>query len=73
VYLLYPPEVKSTPDAPRFARDKLQELGALTLPEKITLAVFTLLLLLWAGIPAMIFGPALTVNPTTAALIGLAA
>lgn len=73
VYLLYPPEVKNTPDAPRCARDKLQEQGALTLPEKITLAVFTLLLLLWAGIPAMIFGPALTVNPTTAALIGLAA
>ena len=64
--------MKSTPDAPRFARDKLQALGPITLPEKITLAVFALLLVLWAGIPAMIFGPALAVNPTTAALIGLA-
>lgn len=36
--------MKSTLDAPRFASDKLQELGALTLPEKIILAVFTLLL-----------------------------
>lgn len=72
IYLLYPPEVKSTPDAPCFARDKLQALGPVTLPEKITLAVFALLLVLWAGIPAMIFGPALAVNPTTAALIGLA-
>ncbi|CAI1610683.1 Inner membrane protein ybhI [Serratia entomophila] len=72
IYLLYPPEVKSTPDAPRFAREKLQALGPVTLPEKITLAVFALLLALWAGIPAMIFGPALAVNPTTAALIGLA-
>lgn len=72
IYLLYPPEVKSTPDAPRFAREKLQALGPVTLPEKITLGVFALLLVLWAGIPAMIFGPALTVNPTTAALIGLA-
>lgn len=27
IYLLYPPEVKSTPDAPRFAREKLQALG----------------------------------------------
>lgn len=73
IYLLYPPEVKSTPDAPRFAREKLQALGPVTLPEKITLAVFALLLVLWAGIPAMIFGPALAVDPTTAALIGLAA
>ncbi|CAI2468429.1 Inner membrane protein ybhI [Serratia proteamaculans] len=72
IYLLYPPEVKSTPDAPCFARDKLQALGPVTLPEKITLAVFALLLVLWAGIPAMIFGPALAVNPTTAAMIGLA-
>ncbi|CVB38740.1 DASS family sodium-coupled anion symporter [Serratia sarumanii] len=72
IYLLYPPEVRSTPDAPRFAREKLQALGPVTLPEKITLGVFALLLVLWAGIPAMIFGPALAVNPTTAALIGLA-
>lgn len=72
IYLLYPPEVKSTPDAPRFAREKLQALGPVTLPEKITLGVFALLLVLWAGIPAMILGPALAVNPTTAALIGLA-
>ncbi|MFU7459556.1 DASS family sodium-coupled anion symporter [Serratia marcescens] len=72
IYLLYPPEVKSTPDAPRFAREKLQALGSVTLPEKITLGVFALLLVLWAGIPAMVFGPALAVNPTTAALIGLA-
>ncbi|MGQ8707351.1 DASS family sodium-coupled anion symporter [Serratia sp. TSA_198.1] len=72
LYLLYPPEIKSTPDAPRFAREKLTELGPVTLPEKITLGVFALLLVLWAGIPAMIFGPAWLVNPTTAALIGLA-
>ncbi len=72
VYLLYPPEIKSTPDAPRFAQGKLQELGQITLPEKITLGVFALLLVLWAGVPAMIFGPALAVNPTTAAVIGLA-
>ncbi|WP_279024996.1 DASS family sodium-coupled anion symporter [Gibbsiella quercinecans] len=72
VYLMYPPEIKSTPDAPRFAREKLHALGPVTLPEKITLGVFALLLLLWAGIPAMIFGPQFAVNPTTTALIGLA-
>ncbi|MCS3405722.1 anion permease [Serratia sp. AKBS12] len=72
IYLLYPPEIKSTPNAPHFAQEKLRELGPVTLPEKITLAVFALLLVLWAGIPAMIFGPALAVSPTTAALVGLA-
>ncbi|MFI8415163.1 DASS family sodium-coupled anion symporter [Serratia sp. NPDC078593] len=72
IYLLYSPEIKSTPDAPHFAQEKLRSLGAVTRAEKITLAVFALLLVLWAGIPAMIFGPALAVNPTTAALIGLA-
>lgn len=71
VYLLYPPDIKSTPDAPRYAREKLQALGKVTFPEKITLGVFALLLILWAGVPAMIFGPELAVNPTTTALIGL--
>lgn len=41
------------------------------MPEKITLGVFGLLLLMWAGVPAMIFGPAYSVNATTAAFIGL--
>lgn len=73
IYVIYPPDLKSTPDAPRFARDRLKELGALTLPEKLTLAIFSLLLFLWAGIPEKMFGSGLTVNPTTASLIGLAA
>ncbi|VDZ52640.1 Inner membrane protein ybhI [Serratia odorifera] len=28
IYLLYPPEIKSTPNAPHFAQEKLRELGA---------------------------------------------
>ncbi|WP_127957450.1 DASS family sodium-coupled anion symporter [Serratia microhaemolytica] len=72
IYLLYPPQITNTPDAPSFARNQLQQLGPITLAEKITLLVFTLLLLLWAGVPAMIFGSAFAVNPTTAALLGLA-
>jgi divalent anion:Na+ symporter, DASS family len=39
--------------------------------EKIMLVIFAILLVLWAGIPAMIFGPSLTVDPTTTAFIGL--
>lgn len=34
VYWLYPPEIKSTPDAPRFAKDKLRDLGPISLAEK---------------------------------------
>ncbi|AKJ40762.1 DASS family sodium-coupled anion symporter [Pragia fontium] len=71
IYWLYPPEIKSTPNAPGFAREKLSELGPISLPEKITLAVFGLLLLMWAGIPAFFLGDGWAVNPTTAAFIGL--
>lgn len=72
VYWLYPPTIKNTPDAPYYAREKLTQLGPISLTEKITLAVFALLLCMWAGIPALIMGSAWAVNPTTAAFIGLA-
>ncbi|EFT4965966.1 DASS family sodium-coupled anion symporter [Salmonella enterica] len=71
IWWLYPPAVTRTPDAPQFARQKLTALGPLSLAEKITLAVFILLLCLWAGVPAMLMGSGWTVNPTSAALIGL--
>lgn len=71
IWWLYPPAVTQTPNAPQFARKKLDELGPLSLSEKITLAVFALLLCLWAGVPAMLMGNAWTVNPTSAALVGL--
>ncbi|KPD02276.1 DASS family sodium-coupled anion symporter [Moellerella wisconsensis] len=72
IYFIYPPEIKVTPNAPNFAKQRLQELGAISLPEFITLGVFALLLMMWAGVPAMIFGNTFAINPTTAALIGLA-
>ena len=72
IYLIYPPEIKKTPDAPQFARKKLSELGPISLPEKITMGVFTILLFLWAGIPALILGSEFAVPPTVAAFIGLA-
>lgn len=71
VYWLYPPEIKNTPDAPRFAKTKLSELGPVSLAEKITLGVFALLLLMWAGVPEFLLGKAWAVNATTAAFIGL--
>ena len=71
IYWLNPPEIKSTPNAAQFARERLREMGPVTRGELIMLGVFGVLLLLWAGIPAWIFGPAAAVDPTTTAFIGL--
>ena len=71
IYWLNPPEIKSTPNAAQFARERLREMGPITRGELIMLGVFGVLLLLWAGIPAWIFGPAAAVDPTTTAFIGL--
>ncbi|WP_434778401.1 anion permease [Neisseria sp. Ec49-e6-T10] len=71
IYLIDPPETKSTPNATHFAKEKLAGLGKMQLPEKIMIAVFGLLLILWAGLPAFIFGDAFKVDPATAAFLGL--
>ncbi|GAB3357491.1 MULTISPECIES: DASS family sodium-coupled anion symporter [Giesbergeria] len=71
LYWLYPPDIKSTPDAADFARSKLTALGPINRGEGIMLGVFVLLLVLWAGVPAMLLGKAWDVNATTTAFIGL--
>jgi DASS family divalent anion:Na+ symporter len=71
IYFMCPPELKETPEAPEFARNKLAEMGPLNRDEKIMIGVFTLLLLLWAGVPAMILGEAYALNATTVAFLGL--
>lgn len=71
VYAIYPPEVKSTPDATVFAQNKLNEMGALSYGEKVMVFVFALLLILWAGVPAMLLGPDFVVNTTAVAFLGL--
>ncbi|MBJ7554098.1 anion permease [Marinomonas spartinae] len=71
VYAIYPPEVKSTPDARAFAKSKLSEMGVMSYGEKVMVAVFALLLILWAGVPAMLFGSAFAVNTTAVAFLGL--
>lgn len=71
LYVCFPPELKKTPNATVFAKEKLAELGAFKRPEKIMLAVFALLLLMWAGVPAMLLGDAFTFDATTVALLGL--
>ncbi len=73
IYLLSKPQITNTPNVKEFAESKIAELGAVSRDEKIMLAVFGGMLILWAGIPALIFGDALAVNATTVAFLGLSA
>jgi len=65
LYKVYPPEVKETPNATQFAKEKLAEMGSMSRNEWLMLGTFVLLLVLW------IFGDRLNMDATTAALIGL--
>jgi len=65
LYIIYPPEMKSTPDAPAFAKQKLKDLGPLCTAEIIMLFVFVFLLVLW------VFGGAYGIDATSAAIAGL--
>lgn len=71
LYLIYPPEIRETPNASQFAHEQLQEMGPLSRQEWIMLAVFLLMLLLWANVPAWLFGPSWKIDPTTTAFLGL--
>ena len=48
IYLTYPPEIKKTPEAGRFARRELSALGSMSRDERILAVVFVLLALTWA-------------------------
>ncbi|WP_431262407.1 DASS family sodium-coupled anion symporter [Roseateles chitinivorans] len=71
VFLLAPPELKATPNAVEYARGELTRMGPLSGKERVMLGVFGLMLLLWANVPAMIFGPGWTLDPTVVAFLGL--
>ncbi|KLI98711.1 DASS family sodium-coupled anion symporter [Luteimonas sp. FCS-9] len=71
VHLLSPPELRATPDAPRFAHDELVAMGPLAPKEKVMLGTFAMLLLLWANVPAMLLGDAFLLDPTVVAFLGL--
>lgn len=51
IYRFFPPEIKETPNAVKFAHDELEKLGPLTLHEKILLAVFVVVVILWMTAP----------------------
>ena len=71
IYWLSPPELKATPDAVTYAKAELKGMGPLSPSEKVMLGTFALLLLLWANVPAMLFGPAFSLDATVVAFVGL--
>jgi len=71
IYVLSPPQLKNTPNAVEYARTEIAKMGPLAPKEKVMLGTFALLLVLWANVPAMLFGPAFTLDPTVVAFVGL--
>lgn len=64
-YLVYPPEQKTSPEAPAWAAKELENMGSITKKELIMLALGILALVMW------IFGKAIGINGTVAALVVL--
>ena len=73
IFWLTKPELKETPNAKTFAKEHLDKMGKLTRDEKIMLAVFGVMLLLWANIPSMIVPSIPKFDPTAVAFLGLTA
>nr|WP_280790711.1 DASS family sodium-coupled anion symporter [Azorhizobium doebereinerae] len=71
IAILSPPQVTSTPGAVDYARAELKRMGPLAGGEKVMIGTFALLLILWANVPAMIFGRAFELDPTAVAFLGL--
>ena len=74
LYKLFPPEIKHTPAAASFAADELKRIGPMTRAEKIMLAVFGLVALLWIvgdRLPAMTNNQIPKIHYATVALVGI--
>ncbi|KAI3409349.1 uncharacterized protein J3R85_019420 [Psidium guajava] len=65
LYVVYPPTVKSSPDAPKLAKERLEKMGPMTANEKIMAGTLLLTVGLW------VFGGMLNVDAVTAAILGL--
>jgi len=72
IYFISPPQMKQTPNAISFAKNELAALGRLKPAEWGMMGTFLLMLLLWAGAPAALFGPSYVFDPTLVAFIGIA-
>ncbi|MDC7953452.1 anion permease [Liquorilactobacillus mali] len=65
IYKLYPPEIKETPNAKKWADEQLAEMGKMSLPEKFMAGIFVIALLLW------VLGDTLNIDATLTAFIAL--
>ncbi|KAK3287709.1 hypothetical protein CYMTET_4786 [Cymbomonas tetramitiformis] len=65
IYLLDPPEVKDTPEAPIIAQESLEKLGPVKKSEKLMVLGLGITVILWVG------GDALGISAVLAAMIGL--
>jgi DASS family divalent anion:Na+ symporter len=65
LYFIYPPELKRLPHAPEMAKEKLREMGTMTMQEWTMAGTFVFMLVLW------IFGDQMDINATSAALWGV--
>lgn len=65
LFVIWPPEIRKSPEAVTIAKAKLAEMGPMSRQEQIMLGVFVLLLLLWT------VGAHYKINATNAALVGL--
>ncbi|VFR02771.1 unnamed protein product [Cuscuta campestris] len=65
LYIIYPPTVKSSPDAPKLAREKLEKMGPMSKNEIVMAGTLLLTVGLW------VFGSMLKVDAVTAAILGL--
>ncbi|EOB3566864.1 anion permease [Vibrio vulnificus] len=65
MYLFFPPELKKTPEMRAIAKEKLQQMGAMTRDEIMVCATFIGMVTLW------VLGPTLSIHATVTALIGL--
>ncbi len=68
LYRLFPPEVTHTPKAREFAQNELTQMGALSFHEKLTLAIFVSIGLLWATTNRLH-----SIDYSVVALVGIAA
>ncbi|MCC7006555.1 MAG: DASS family sodium-coupled anion symporter [Ottowia sp.] len=71
ISVLAPPEIKITSGAIEYARSELRDMGPVSTGEKVMIGTFSILLLLWANVPAIIFGPNFILDPTVVAFLGL--
>ena len=65
IYKMYPPTVKETPNAKKWATEQLEEMGKISLAEKFMIGIFFVALILW------ITGSFINIDATLTAFIAL--